>query len=317
MYIHKDLARSTLAAGIAAGATSFTVATGEGAKFPEGPQFVTIYDATTHARPDLDPDKEVIRVSSRSGDTFTVAERGYNGTDDDNHNTAGKTYAVFHSLIAAEFDSCMRRPSWRRWRFAQATGGASSGITALGINHIATGTTSSISPSSTEPALTNYASAGTTNSTAGFGTNGNPVCYWGRNNYAAFLVKFQESASMRAFVGLTDRAFGTLMGSDTPTGTVAFRYSTNASDTNWKIYLANGSIVVDTGVAFSTNLTLFEIFEDNNTGTLYFYINGVLVHSRTTNLPPAGHNFPSAGVATLQAVAKNIRVGYIYVEDDQ
>ena len=63
----QDLSESTLAAGISDTSTSFTVATGEGSAFPTGQQIVLITDEVVY---------ELIFISSRSGDTFTVGSSG-------------------------------------------------------------------------------------------------------------------------------------------------------------------------------------------------------------------------------------------------
>jgi hypothetical protein len=107
MDIHKNYARSTLSAGIAAGAGSFTVAAGEGAKFGTAAQYISIWNSTDYACADLDPNKEIVRVSSRSTDTFTISAKGQGGTSDVAHNTGGKIYTVQQCLIAEEFDAML------------------------------------------------------------------------------------------------------------------------------------------------------------------------------------------------------------------
>jgi hypothetical protein len=66
MYRHKNFARSTLSAGITSGATSFSVATGEGAKFPQSLQYVTIWNSTDFAVRGFGPNAEIVKVSSRA-----------------------------------------------------------------------------------------------------------------------------------------------------------------------------------------------------------------------------------------------------------
>lgn len=74
MQLFKNNARSTLAASLATGATTITVATGEGARFPvisNGNFFLaTIEDATT---------VEIVKVTGRATDTMTI-ERQQEGT---------------------------------------------------------------------------------------------------------------------------------------------------------------------------------------------------------------------------------------------
>jgi len=89
----KNFAKSTLASGIAAGATSLSVASGGGAKFPAVPFNAVIWNSTDNADPADDSTKEIVRVTAISTDTFTIA-RGQEGTSDVNHNTGGKTYSI-------------------------------------------------------------------------------------------------------------------------------------------------------------------------------------------------------------------------------
>ena len=107
MDSHKNFARSTLSAGIAAGATSFSVVAGEGARFVAGTEYVSIWNSTDYGSADLDPNKEIVRISSRSTDAFTISARGQGGTSDVNHNTGGKAYTVQQCLTAEEFDAML------------------------------------------------------------------------------------------------------------------------------------------------------------------------------------------------------------------
>jgi hypothetical protein len=65
-------AKSTLASGIAAGDTTLTVATGEGARFPTitGASGDWFYATLEDANPPTV--REIVKVTARSGDTFTI-----------------------------------------------------------------------------------------------------------------------------------------------------------------------------------------------------------------------------------------------------
>ncbi|MCK4500874.1 hypothetical protein KAU11_10265 [Candidatus Babeliales bacterium] len=91
-----NFARTTLATGIAAAATSMTVDTGDGALFPataEGDFNVIIWNSTDYPLVYDDPNKEIVRVTSRATDVLTIT-RAQEGTSDVAHNTALKTYGV-------------------------------------------------------------------------------------------------------------------------------------------------------------------------------------------------------------------------------
>lgn len=69
----KNNARSRLAASIGAADTTLTVSTGDGAKFPNAPFVITV-------------DNEIMRVTSKTGDTFTVT-RAVEGTTAASHSS--------------------------------------------------------------------------------------------------------------------------------------------------------------------------------------------------------------------------------------
>jgi hypothetical protein len=320
MYFHTDFGRSTLSAGIAAGATSFSVQAGDGAKFPTGPHFVTIWNSTDYACADLDPDKEIVYVSSRATDTFTVAAngRGFDGTDDENHNTGGKTYTVQHCLIAREVDQFMTQPRGGIWKYSVSTPNATGHMTSMGLTVVTAGTVSGTTPTSTTPNMANYLTAATTGQTAGYGTNGISVTRMGRVQRFSVLAKYDETANLRAWIALTTRALGTLLGSDIPIDTVGFRRSTIVGEANWQCYSSDGTTTgtTDSGIAFDTNLHRFDL-EFEGASTVRYYIDGVLVATRTTPLPASGTNiFPNIGVLTNENVAKNLKIGYVFILED-
>jgi hypothetical protein len=322
MDIHKNFARSTLSGTLAAGATSFSVQAGEGARFFAGTQYVTIWDSTTYACADLDPNKEIVRISSRATDTFTIATggRGKGGTSDVAHSTGGKTYTVQQCLIADEFDETLKRPSKRRTYGVDAALGASGNVSAYGTTAIANGTGSAINPTATEPAMVNYASAASSGSRYGIDANANTFLRTGRHNYFEAKVKLQEITVTRVWIGLSSQSAGTIVASDNPTGNHAmFRFSTAAGDTNWMCCTKDNTTQTATssGIAADTAIHLFAIEFDDVAGNIKFYIDGVLVHTATANLPTAGSNFQYIiQGATQEAVAKNLRIAWCHIESD-
>lgn len=99
----KNFAKSTLASGITDVATSLTVATGEGAKFPDtgtAGAFMAIIWDSAYADPSDDPDVEIIRVTTRTDDSFDVIVRGQESTTGVAHNTGGHTYNIILGLTS-------------------------------------------------------------------------------------------------------------------------------------------------------------------------------------------------------------------------
>ena len=99
-----NFAESTLSAGITSGATSFNVSAGTGAKFPSSYTYpLVIYNCTDYGRASQDPNVEIVTVTNRATDTFTIT-RGQEGTTAVAHNTAGKTYCVELNLTKGMWD---------------------------------------------------------------------------------------------------------------------------------------------------------------------------------------------------------------------
>lgn len=93
----KNFAIANVLTGYAAGATTIVLQSGLGALFPDpstdGAFNLTYWNATDYPNPSDDTAKEIIRVTARSTDTFTVT-RAQEGTSDVAHNTVGKQYKV-------------------------------------------------------------------------------------------------------------------------------------------------------------------------------------------------------------------------------
>ena len=106
-----------------------------------------------------------------------------------------------------------------------------------------------------------------------------------------------------------DRCYQKDAASDDPARELAsFRFSTAASDTNYQCVTNDGTstgTVTDSGVAFGTTPAKIRIDGDGGTN-VFFYINGSLVCTHTTNLPDS-YMGPQISVETLTAAAKKVR----------
>jgi hypothetical protein len=78
-YTRANFAKSTLSGNITDSATSLAVASGAGAKFPSAGTFICVIWGAAYASPDLDANAEIIEVTARSTDTFTIV-RGREST---------------------------------------------------------------------------------------------------------------------------------------------------------------------------------------------------------------------------------------------
>lgn len=102
-------------------------------------------------------------------------------------------------------------------------------------------------------------------------------CYIEDNDDGCIWAGFVEGTSL------------TINTADPGVRAVAFR-ALNGTDTNWQAVTTAGGgslTVTDTGVAIGTGWHDFEIFTDDQGTTWYFYIDGSLVATHTTNLPNA------------------------------
>jgi len=115
--------------------------------------------------------------------------------------------------------------------------------------------------------------------------NGDTIGPLGKLRVCSWQVKLVQTTSCRLFCVVSATQF---TDGDTPTADyMGFRYSTNASDTNWQcVSNGNGAAgVTDSGVPVTTAEVLLSIVYDNVNGYIQYYINRNLVATRTTALP--------------------------------
>ncbi|MFO0773707.1 MAG: hypothetical protein U0172_03465 [Nitrospiraceae bacterium] len=97
----ENFAKVTVSQGYDSTTTTIVVTTGQGGRLPSTTPFsVTWWNATDYPDPSDDPQREIIRVTNRSGDTLTIL-RAQEGTSASTHNTAGKTYRLVQGLTKA------------------------------------------------------------------------------------------------------------------------------------------------------------------------------------------------------------------------
>lgn len=92
-------ASANVSTGYSAGATSIVVETGFGARFPTPPFNAIWWNYEDYPDPDLDDDREIVRVTAISTDTLTIT-RAQEGTSATAKNIADKTYRIMAPLTA-------------------------------------------------------------------------------------------------------------------------------------------------------------------------------------------------------------------------
>lgn len=193
------------------------------------------------------------------------------------------------------------------------------GMVGIGFTISNSGTGSNITPTSTDLNHTNYVSAATLNSLAGFSTTANAPYHAARRIRFAAVIRLVDLSVLRIVAGLGSSTGGNVAGADNPNYNLAdFRFSTAAGDTNWQCRTKDGTTanLTDSGVAPSTSGPTYLEIDYTPGVSAKFWINGTLVATKTTNLPDGTTvMYPYVMLITLEAVAKNIRLSQIYVEE--
>lgn len=109
-----NFAKATVSTGYDASATSISVTSGGGARFPnpstDGAFNLVWWNATDYADPSDDPNREIVRCTARSSDTFTIT-RGQEGTSATTKNTSSKTYKIILSITKKIIDDLRTGPA--------------------------------------------------------------------------------------------------------------------------------------------------------------------------------------------------------------
>jgi hypothetical protein len=214
-------------------------------------------------------------------------------------------------------------------------------VTTLGTNVTNTGTLSH--PAATEAVgyMTNFASGAVIGNTAGTGTGNtnffrgstsgaNGFFFFARLQFPDALANYANTTTgSRIFVGLTNQTMATSVGSDDPAGHRAGFSLVPARDTpsfNWKFSTKDNTTqsVADLGVAFAVSKVYdFYIYVAPQGGTIYYRLDNltdnVTTNGSTSSNLPGGSTALRAGfqIATLNAVAKNVRMQRVYVGTDR
>jgi hypothetical protein len=175
--------------------------------------------------------------------------------------------------------------------------------------------------------VTSMVTAGTTNSQAYVASNcaGSTSGWtaWGKNMLFTCLAGpggVITSVRIRFGVGNT-ASVSTWISTDTITTVpyAAFRFSTNAGDTDWMCETGSGSAanVVSSGVAVAANtLYTLQIQFNDATPNVVFSINGTVVYTSTTDLPSSGALAWLIALQTLTGTTREAYASWIYEEAD-
>jgi hypothetical protein len=214
-------------------------------------------------------------------------------------------------------------------------------VTTMGTAVTSVGTLSH--PAATEAAgfMTNFVSGATIGNTAGTGTaattffrgstaGANGFFFFARLFFPDTTASYAHlTTGSRIFVGLTNQTMAVSVGADNPVGHRAGFSLVPARDTtafNWKFSTKDNTTesVADLGVAFAASKVYdFYVYMAPQGGTVFYRLDN-LTDSVTTN-GSTSSNLPGtttamrAGfqIATLNAVAKNVRMQRVYIGTDR
>jgi hypothetical protein len=100
-----NFGKVTVSTGYDASATSIVLTTGHGSRLPSTfPYPLTWWNFTDYPDPADDPNREIVTVTNRSGDTLTVT-RNAESTGASTKNTGGKTYKMLLGITKAMWES--------------------------------------------------------------------------------------------------------------------------------------------------------------------------------------------------------------------
>ena len=100
-----NFGKVTVSTGYTSGAVSIALTTGHGSRLPSTfPYPLTWWNATDYADPADDPDREIVTVTTRAGDTLTIT-RASESTVASAKNILGKTYKMSLGLTKAMWDA--------------------------------------------------------------------------------------------------------------------------------------------------------------------------------------------------------------------
>ncbi len=248
----------------------------------------------------------------------------------DSKNTAGDPTGItggmyynnssetFRCYTGAAWADCMGtpKPNARRWTYITYPGSG----TSFNANGDITGgnIATSVPATTSEPAVLDYATAGTTNSATSL--EGNPNYNSSANPTYQTYASIAGTTNTRMWLGFTDQSAATMAASANPAGNyAAFRYDTGAGDTAIKCVTKDGTTqnITNTFTAPTTAGHKYEI--DIIQGTeVIFKLDGAEVCTQFTNSPAANTMLRYVNtMTTLTNAINDIRVGWVYIESDK
>lgn len=138
----KNFAKVTASTGYDDNDVSITLLSGHGALLPDpasdGDFNITWYNASDYQDPSDDPNKEIVRVTARSGDVLTIT-RAQENTLASSHNATGKTYKFILGITKKMIDDINSQLGSVSYAFAEnetPSGSINGSNTSFSLAHI-------------------------------------------------------------------------------------------------------------------------------------------------------------------------------------
>ena len=273
----------------------------------------------------IDSTNNLLYVGNPTGDStgFLLVLDDKNTTGDPTGVNGGSYYNSYETrnrcYTNGAWGDCqgVPRPNDRRFTTLMYPG---SGTTFSLLGDIATAGTAgtAVAATTTEPGMLQFATAATTNAVNHVSGNTN----YDTDNRIVYqsYVAIGTLTTVRVWLGVSNQTAATMSGNANPAGNyAAFRFDTGAGDANFKCITKDGTTqnIIDSGVApVAATGDELEIIQTSTEVT--FRIDGVRVCQSTSNLPTANRLLRYTNtVTTLANAARNIRVGWIYVETNK
>lgn len=175
----------------------------------------------------------------------------------------------------------------------------------IGVDFVISGTGSSTADNDTDSRWIRTSTAASANATGQLQSiTGILMRRRFRSAHVLRMKTYTDISSLRFWSGLFSSAPQL---ADDPTGDLAaFRYSTNAGDTEWMCCVKDGSTLSATasGVTVATD-TMYLLWVETDDSEVRFYINETLVHTASANLPSIDQDMGfHVGMTTLTAAVR-------------
>jgi len=226
------------------------------------------------------------------------------------------------------------QPSLFQNQICMISAGTGTAMYSFGCGQTYTGTRSHPQNTQDNGYMTNFATAATAGSEAGFVTSVEQFFRGSQNGSNGFFFNARlftiDDTDIREYVGLSSQNnIANAFASDDVSGSrVGFTFSTIRGDSNWQFTTKDNSVqdLIDTGIAYAAN-KVYDVYFFTppypNNGTIFWRIDNVTDNvtqegSSSTRLPePSTSMRAVVGVESQSAVAKNIRIQRMYVETDR